>query len=100
MGRMDDLELLEDLCGNILGRAFCALADGMVSPIASSLEHFRDEYVEHIRQGRCPFGTTPPRRDLEVVEFTRGGGYEPVPPARPAAPAPAPAAAGEAAAGA
>ena len=81
-GRMEDLELLEDLCDNIFGRAFCALADGMVSPIRSSLEYFRDEYVEHIRRGQSPFGVAP-RRDIEVVEFTHGGGYEPVPPAAP-----------------
>ena len=81
-GRMEDLELLEDLCDNIFGRAFCALADGMVSPIRSSLEYFRDEYVEHIRRGMSPYGVAP-RRDIEVVEFTRGGGYEPVPPATP-----------------
>ena len=86
-GRMEDLELLEDLCDNIFGRAFCALADGMTSPITSSLKHFRDDYVEHIRQGRCPLGATEPRRDIPVVAFTAGGGYEPAPPATPEHPA-------------
>ncbi len=84
-GRMDDLDLLQDVCDNIFGRSFCALGDGMTSPIVSSLEHFRDEYVEHIKQGRSPFGVEP-RRDWKVTEFTHGGGYEPVPPATPTAP--------------
>jgi NADH-quinone oxidoreductase subunit F len=50
-----DLEKLLDLCDNILGRSFCALADGAVSPITSSLQYFRDEYVEHFTTGGCPF---------------------------------------------
>jgi NADH-quinone oxidoreductase subunit F len=54
-GREEDLPLLDDLGTNILFRAFCALADGAVSPIQSSLQYFRDEYEQHIRDGRCPF---------------------------------------------
>jgi NADH-quinone oxidoreductase subunit F len=54
-GREEDLPLLDDLGTNILFRAFCALADGAVSPIQSSLKYFRDEYEQHIREGRCPF---------------------------------------------
>jgi NADH-quinone oxidoreductase subunit F len=54
-GRIEDLPLLDDLGQNILFRAFCALADGAVSPIQSSLRHFRDEYVRHIEGHRCPF---------------------------------------------
>jgi len=54
-GTEADLDKLLDLCDNIMGRSFCALADGAVSPIASSLKYFREEYLDHIRQGRCPF---------------------------------------------
>ncbi|HSJ49709.1 MAG TPA: NADH-quinone oxidoreductase subunit NuoF [Actinomycetota bacterium] len=54
-GRAEDLPLLDDLGQNILFRAFCALADGAVSPLQSSLRHFRDEYEQHIEGGRCPF---------------------------------------------
>ena len=38
-----------------MGRYFCALADGAVSPIASSLKYFREEYIEHIKNKGCPF---------------------------------------------
>ncbi len=79
-GRMEDIDLLVDLCDNIFGRSFCALGDGMTSPIVSSIEHFRDDYVEHVRQGRCPLGTTAPRRDILTLQVTHGGGYEPDPP--------------------
>jgi NADH-quinone oxidoreductase subunit F len=53
-----DLVTLLDACDNILGRAFCALADGAVSPITSSVQFFRDEYVAHWEQGGCPFDAT------------------------------------------
>jgi NADH-quinone oxidoreductase subunit F len=54
-GTESDLDLLLDQCDNILGRAFCALGDGATSPITSSIEYFRDEYLEHLRHGGCPF---------------------------------------------
>jgi NADH-quinone oxidoreductase subunit F len=50
-----DVDTLLDACDNIFGRAFCALADGAVSPIVSSVQYFKDEYVAHWEQGRCPF---------------------------------------------
>ena len=60
-GRPEDLPLLEEVGGNILFKAFCALADGAVSPLASTLTHFRDEYDAHIRDGRCPLDASHPR---------------------------------------
>jgi NADH-quinone oxidoreductase subunit F len=49
-----DIDTLLDACDNIFGRAFCALADGAVSPIISSVQFFRDEYVAHWENGGCP----------------------------------------------
>ena len=54
-GTEADLEKLLDLCDNIAGRSFCALADGAVSPIISSLKYFRAEYIQHLNEGGCPF---------------------------------------------
>jgi NADH-quinone oxidoreductase subunit F len=54
-GEAADLDKLLDLCDNIAGRSFCALADGAASPIISSLKYFREEYLEHLRNGGCPF---------------------------------------------
>jgi NADH-quinone oxidoreductase subunit F len=54
-GTEADLELLLDQCDNILGRAFCALGDGATSPITSSIQYFRDEYLAHLEHGGCPF---------------------------------------------
>ena len=54
-GTEADLDKLLDLCDNIAGRSFCALADGAVSPVVSSIKYFRSEYIEHQRNGGCPF---------------------------------------------
>jgi NADH-quinone oxidoreductase subunit F len=57
-GSEDDLDVLLDQCDNIFGRSFCALADGAVSPISSSIKYFRDEYLDHLTHGGCPFDPT------------------------------------------
>lgn len=54
-GTEADLDKLLDLCDNIMGRSFCALADGAASPIISSLKYFRQEYLDHLSNGACPF---------------------------------------------
>jgi NADH-quinone oxidoreductase subunit F len=72
-GREEDIDLLQEVGHNMLFRAFCALADGAVSPIDSSIKYFRDEYEEHVRLGRCPFRdgeTAPPEPEApEPVMF-------------------------------
>ncbi len=52
-GRMDDLELLNDVSDNIAGRTICALGDAAALPVKSFLKHFRDEFVHHIEHKRC-----------------------------------------------
>ncbi|UER53518.1 NADH-quinone oxidoreductase subunit NuoF [Kineosporiaceae bacterium SCSIO 59966] len=59
-GTEQDLDNLLDQCDNILGRAFCALGDGATSPVTSSIQHFREEYLRHLPgpgnpHGGCPF---------------------------------------------
>jgi NADH-quinone oxidoreductase subunit F len=54
-GTEEDLDKLLDICDNIFGRAFCALGDGAVSPVQSSIQYFRDEFRQHQKEGGCPF---------------------------------------------
>lgn len=55
-GRMEDLDLLSFHSVNLgPGRTFCALAPGAVEPLQSSLKYFRDDYVRHINEKRCPW---------------------------------------------
>jgi NADH-quinone oxidoreductase subunit F len=53
-GREEDLPVMEDMGRHIMFRAFCALADGAAAVIESSLKHFREEFEQHVRLGRCP----------------------------------------------
>jgi NADH-quinone oxidoreductase subunit F len=68
-GSEADLDKLLDICDNITGRAFCALGDSIQSPVASSIKYFRDEYIEHQRQGGCPFD--PAASTLFALESAR-----------------------------
>ena len=54
-GRQDDIPLLLDICDNIAGKSFCPLGDAATSSIVSSIKLFRDEYIAHVTEGRCPF---------------------------------------------
>ena len=54
-GSEEDLAKLLDLCDNIMGRSFCALGDGATSPITSSIQYFREEYIAHVTGKGCPF---------------------------------------------
>ena len=54
-GTHEDIDTLLDLSDNILGRSFCALGDGAVSPVTSSIKYFRDEYLAHVNGHGCPF---------------------------------------------
>ena len=54
-GREEDLDTMLDVQSNIFGRSFCALGDFSVAPVNSTIGLFRDEYLQHIKQGGCPF---------------------------------------------
>jgi NADH-quinone oxidoreductase subunit F len=54
-GSAADLDKLLDICTNITGRAFCALGDSIEAPVKSSITYFRDEYIQHLQAGGCPF---------------------------------------------
>ena len=45
-GLPGDIEKLDDICDNILGRAFCALGDGATSPVTSAIKYFREEFEQ------------------------------------------------------
>jgi NADH-quinone oxidoreductase subunit F len=68
-GNETDLDKLLDICDNITGRAFCALGDSIQAPVASSIKYFRDEYVDHLRHGGCPFD--PAASTLFALESAR-----------------------------
>jgi NADH-quinone oxidoreductase subunit F len=54
-GTDEDLETILDVGDNIIGRAFCALGDAVPVPISSAVKYFRDEIIQHQKEGGCPF---------------------------------------------
>ena len=51
---MDDLTELEDLAENIKTNSLCGLGQTAPNPVLSTLAHFRDEYIAHIVDKKCP----------------------------------------------
>ncbi len=51
---MSDLDDLEKLAANVRSNSLCALGQTAPNPILSTLAHFRDEYIAHIVDKRCP----------------------------------------------
>lgn len=52
----DDIEKLERLAVNIQTASVCGLGQTAPNPILSTLRYFRDEYMEHVKNKRCPVG--------------------------------------------
>jgi len=52
-GRPEDLEMLDNVAGNIMGRTICALGDAAAMPVRSFVKHFRDEFAHHIEHKSC-----------------------------------------------
>ncbi len=53
-GREGDLELLEELAGEIRDGSLCGLGQGAPNPVLTTIQYFRDEYRAHIEEKRCP----------------------------------------------
>ena len=55
-GTMEDLDEMEELCYYIKNNALCGLGQTAPNPVLSTLRYFRDEYVAHIVDKKCPAG--------------------------------------------
>ncbi|MEE8387859.1 MAG: NADH-quinone oxidoreductase subunit NuoF [Acidiferrobacterales bacterium] len=55
-GRREDLDLLDNVAGKIMGRTICALGDAAAMPVQSFVKHFRDEFEYHIDHKKCMVG--------------------------------------------
>jgi len=64
-GTMEDLDELERLGKGIQETSLCGLGQGAPNPILSTLRYFRDEYIAHVRDHRCPAG-----RCTALTEFS------------------------------
>ncbi len=55
-GEMEDLDRLEELCNYIKTGSLCGLGQTAPNPVLSTLRYFRDEYIAHVRDKKCPAG--------------------------------------------
>ena len=53
-GTMQHIELLEELASTISETALCGLGKSAPSPVSSTLKYFRDEYIAHVVDKKCP----------------------------------------------
>lgn len=64
---MEDLDKLMDLANYIKNDSLCALGQTAPNPILSTLAHFRDEYVAHIVDKKCPAHVCKSLMNYEIV---------------------------------
>jgi NADH-quinone oxidoreductase subunit F len=55
-GREEDIETLEWMGAAIRDGSLCALGGSAPNPVLTTIRYFRDEYMAHIKEGRCPAG--------------------------------------------
>lgn len=55
-GTMEDLDTLEELAHAVNDGSLCGLGKTAPNPVLSTLKYFRDEYIAHIRDKKCPAG--------------------------------------------
>ena len=55
-GTMEDLDTLEKLAQNVKDGSLCGLGKTAPNPVLSTLKYFRDEYIAHIKDKKCPAG--------------------------------------------
>lgn len=55
-GTLEDIDRLEELCHYIKENALCGLGQTAPNPVLSTLHFFRDEYIAHVTEKRCPAG--------------------------------------------
>ncbi len=53
---LEDLDKMEELCKYIKENSLCGLGQTAPNPVLSTLRYFRDEYVAHVVEKRCPAG--------------------------------------------
>ena len=66
-GTMEDIDKLEELCYSIKESALCGLGQTAPNPVLSTLKYFRDEYVAHVQEKRCPAGVCKNLLKYEIV---------------------------------
>lgn len=72
-GEMKDLDLLEELAHSVKEGSLCGLGKTAPNPVLSTLKYFRDEYIAHIKDKKCPAGVCAAMKKIVIVpELCKG----------------------------
>lgn len=66
-GKLEDIEKLEILCKHIKENALCGLGQTAPNPVLSTLNFFREEYIAHIVDKKCPAGVCKSLLSIEII---------------------------------
>ena len=67
-GKLEDLDKLEELCNYIKSSALCGLGQTAPNPVLSTLKYFKDEYIAHIVDKKCPAGVCKSLLSFKIIE--------------------------------
>lgn len=73
-GSKEDMDLLENLAQNIKLSALCGLGQTAPNPVLSTMRYFRDEYMAHIIDKRCPAGVCTALANYFITDKCKGCG--------------------------
>jgi len=65
-GEMEDLDRLEQLALSVKDGSLCGLGKTAPNPVLSTLKYFRDEYIAHIRDKKCPAGVCTAMKKISI----------------------------------
>ena len=65
-GTLEDIDRLENLCKYIKSASLCGLGQTAPNPVLSTLRYFRDEYIAHVVDKKCPAGVCKNLLTLEI----------------------------------
>ena len=67
-GTMEDLDKLEELAEVVKAGSLCGLGKTAPNPVLSTLKYFRDEYIAHIKDKKCPAGVCKALKKIVIKE--------------------------------
>lgn len=67
-GTMEDLDLLQEIANTVSNTALCGLGKTAANPVLSTLKYFKDEYIAHVRDKKCPAGVCSALKTYKIDE--------------------------------
>jgi NADP-reducing hydrogenase subunit HndC len=66
-GTLEDIDKLEELCYYIKSNSLCGLGQTAPNPVLSTLRYFKDEYIAHVVDKKCPAGVCKSLLSYEII---------------------------------